>query len=116
MNGKEARKLGRFLEQFGQYRRLPGAETRFCLRPCFDEDVKVHPVDQTYLFQDSWAFARIFAHHPKCVVDVGARPLPLGIISTLMPTISVEIRPLPVATPQLTRIQGSITALPFADE
>jgi len=105
-----------YIEQFLTYRSLPGAESKFAMRPCFGEDTKKHPMDQVYFFQDSWAFARIFSHRPKCMVDVGARPLLLGILSSLMPTVSIEIRPLPVTIPNLTRVQGSITALPFADE
>jgi len=111
-----AAQMEHYLEQFAEYQTLPGAETKFSMRPCFGEDTKKHPMDQAYFYQDSWAFARIFSHRPKYVVDVGARPLLLGILSTLMPTISVEIRPLPVAIPKLTRVQGSITALPFADD
>jgi len=116
IGGARPAEVERYLRQLAEYRSLPGAESDISMRPCFGEDTEKHPMDEVYFYQDSWAFARIFLHHPSCVVDVGARPLLLGILSTLMAIVSVEIRPLPVSTPNLSRVQGSITALPFADE
>ena len=49
------------------------------------------------------------------MVDVGSTALLVGIISQCIPTISIDVRPLPVSLPGLICKYGTITDLPFED-
>ncbi len=69
-----------------------------------------------YFWQDLWAARRIFSEGIKEHVDVGS--LLSGFVSHILPfcrVIYVDIRPLPASIEGLEFRQGSILALPFAD-
>jgi len=105
----------RYLEGLAEYRRLPGSEARVVLHPCLDEKTAKTPLDKFYFYQDTWAFRRIVAHQPRRVVDIGSTALLVGAVSCLFPTVSIDVRPLPVSLPGLTCLEGSITAIPLGD-
>lgn len=113
---EQAEREAVYLAEFAEYAKLPGAERRFAMRACFGEKTEKTEIDQIYFLHDTWAFSRIYVLRPKVVVDVGSRALLVGLLACLVPTISVDIRPLPLAIGQLSRVNGSITDLPFADE
>jgi len=52
---------------------------------------------------------------PDWLMDVGSTALLVGILSTTVPVMSVELRPLPVNLPGLSRVKATVTALPFED-
>jgi SAM-dependent methyltransferase len=98
-----------------RYLHIHGHEERINLFPCLDDGTSETPLDKHYFYQDTWAARKIFEIAPKRVVDVGSTALLVGIISQFVPTISVDVRPLPVSLPGLTCKNASITDLPFED-
>lgn len=73
------------------------------------------PVDASYYYQDAWAFERIYASKPKSHVDVGSHHKFVSLLSKVIPTAMVDIRPLTVRLDSLCFVQGSILDLPFLD-
>ena len=69
-----------------------------------------------YFYQDTWAFHQIARRRPARHVDVGSTALLVGCLAAMIPTLSVDIRPLAVAIPGLTSISGLITRLPFTED
>ncbi|MEI6703732.1 MAG: DUF268 domain-containing protein [Deltaproteobacteria bacterium] len=69
-----------------------------------------------YFYQDTWAFHKIAAAHPACHVDVGSTALLVGCLAGILPTVSIDIRPLNVSLLGLTHLRGSIVDLPFEDD
>ncbi len=104
-----------FLIDLAKYFCMPGCESRSSLWPCLDDKTPVTVFDKYYFYQDTWTARKIFEIHPKSVVDAGSTSLLVGIISQFVPTISVDVRPLPVSLPGLTCMGASITELPFKD-
>ena len=107
-----------YINDFDDYFHSENAETdqRIHFFPCLNDKQTEHHVDKAYFFQDSWAFSQVNTIKPKQIVDVGSTVLLLGIYSYMAPTISVELRPLPINKPNLTCLEGSITQLPFEDK
>jgi len=105
----------RYLRELAEYRGLLGSESSVRLYPCLNEKTAKTPLDKFYFYQDTWAFQRITTHRPRRVVDIGSTALLVGIVSCLFPTVSIDVRPLPVSLPGLTCVEGSITAIPFRD-
>lgn len=104
-----------YLDNLTKYLSMPAYEDRISLWPCLDDNVQETPFDKYYFYQDTWTARKIFETHPGCVVDIGSTALLVGIISQFVPTISIDVRPLPVSLPNLTSIRGSITELPLKD-
>jgi SAM-dependent methyltransferase len=104
-----------YVNDFEAYIHMPGAESRVNFRPCLDDKTAETPLDKYYFYQDTWAARKIFELAPAKVVDIGSTALLVGIISQFVPTISIDVRPLPVFLDGLTCQKGSITELPFED-
>ena len=85
-----------FIDDLARYLGMPASESRINLWPCLDDKTNVTVFDKYYFYQDTWAARKIFEIHPKSVVDAGSTALLVGIISQFVPTISVDVRPLPV--------------------
>jgi len=102
-----------FIDDLARYLDMPASESRVNLWPCLDDKTNVTVFDKYYFYQDTWAARKIFEIHPKSVVDAGSTALLVGIISQFVPTISVDVRPLPVSLPGLTCMRASIMELPF---
>ncbi|MGI8820717.1 MAG: DUF268 domain-containing protein [Chthoniobacterales bacterium] len=84
--------------------------------PCLDDDTGHTPIDASYYYQDAWAFENIAAARPSLHVDVGSHHKFVSLLSKVVPTTMVDLRPLPVALDSLKFLQGSILDLPFANE
>jgi len=104
-----------YINDFSRYMSLPMHEGRIAFWPCLDEKCAETPLDKYYFYQDTWAAKRIFDIRPKRVVDVGSTALFVGIISQLIPTVSIDVRPLSVSLHGLECQQASITSLPFEE-
>ena len=102
-----------FLIDLVKYHGMPGCESRISLWPCLDDKTPVTVFDKYYFYQDTWAARKIFEIQPKSLVDSGSTALLVGIISQFVPTISVDVRPLPISLPGLTCMCASIKELPF---
>jgi SAM-dependent methyltransferase len=83
--------------------------------PCLEDATTATPVDPTYYFQDAWAFEKIVQARPAYHVDVGSHHKFVSLLSKVVDTTMVDLRPLPVKLDTLTFRAGSILALPFAD-
>lgn len=68
-----------------------------------------------YFYQDTWAFHKIVQQKPASHLDIGSTALLVGCLAGLLPTVSLDFRPLPVQLKGLRTMSGSITQLPFAD-
>lgn len=91
------------------------AELCASIMPCLDDKTLETNFDKYYFYQDTWTARKVFEIRPKQVVDVGSTALLVGIISQCIPTISIDIRPLPVSLPGLICKHGTIIDLPFED-
>lgn len=112
--GNPLQNYARFWRTFSEYRRLQGRP------PCALEDLDAHIDDwqsttplSFYFFQDTWAFRKIAQRHPQQHVDVGSTALLVGCIAGLIPTISIDVRPLKVHISGLEARSGNITEMPF---
>lgn len=107
----------RFWSRYSGYRRAAPRdrrpETKWMI-PCLLDDLSETPVDATYFFQDAWAFQKIFSARPEHHVDVGSHHKFVSLLSQVVPTTMVDIRPLPVELPTLDFQIGSILDLPFS--
>jgi len=86
------------------------------LYPCLNDWTSFTPIEPTYFFQDTWAAGKIFKIRPSHHYDVGSSAMTIGIISQYVPTTMVDIRSIDVELENLFFKEGSILALPFADE
>lgn len=83
--------------------------------PCLLDATVETPIDFSYYYQDAWAFERIVAARPESHVDVGSHHKFVSLLSKVVPTTMVDLRPLPVTLDSLRFLEGSILALPFGD-
>ena len=83
--------------------------------PCLYDATTETPIDFSYYYQDAWAFERIVERKPNQHVDVGSHHKFVSLLSKVVSTTIVDLRPLPVTLDSLRFVQGSILALPFAD-
>lgn len=109
--------LPRFFAELGAFRRGAG-EQQVRLGdtyPCLSDRTASTPFDPHYFYQGAWLARRLAAMRPAAHVDVGSSVLAISVLSAIVPTTFVDIRPLATDLPDLKSIAGSITALPFAD-
>lgn len=106
----------RFWRDYFGYRSLPKAET------CQLRDIDAQISDRYattpisfYFYQDTWAFHKVVQRKPREHLDIGSTALLVGCLAGVLPTISLDFRPLPVKLNGLRTMSGSITELPFAD-
>ena len=83
--------------------------------PCLYDNTSETPLDYSYYYQDAWAFERIIARRPSRHVDIGSHHKFVSLLSKVVPTTMVDLRPLPVALDTLQFVEGSILSLPFED-
>jgi SAM-dependent methyltransferase len=104
-----------YLDDIEKYLSMPNREQKISLWPCLDDKTTVTQFDKYYFYQDTWAAGKVFEINPNFLVDVGSTALLVGILAQRYVTISVDIRPLPVALPKLECRKGTIIDLPFDD-
>lgn len=85
------------------------------LYPCLHDKTEQTPIDVCYYFQDAWAFEKIYSIAPPEHVDVGSHHKFVSLLSKIIPTTMVDIRPLPVRMDSVKFKQGTILDLPFLD-
>jgi hypothetical protein len=107
-------RLFQFVRDYRNYERLSGQKIGYRdLWPFLNDKTDTTPIGY-YFYQDTWAFHKIAKALPASHVDVGSTALLVGCLAGIVPTVSVDIRPLDVSLPGLTHKQGSIIELPFA--
>ncbi len=85
------------------------------LQPLIEDKTSHTPIDPIYYYQDAWAFERVLAQKPKKHVDVGSHNKFVALLSKVIPTTMVDIRPLSLPLDSLQFVQGSILEMPFED-
>ncbi len=83
--------------------------------PCLHDATTETPIDFSYYYQDAWAFECVVTANPKQHVDIGSHHKLISLLSKVVPTTMVDLRPLPVTLDSLRFLEGSILALPFKD-
>ena len=108
----------RFWGEYREYCKLAAGgevpELRY-FQPCLDDATSTTPIDASYYFQDAWAFEKIVQAKPSQHVDVGSHHKFVSLLSKVVKTTMVDLRPLPVTLDTLEFEEGSILALPYAD-
>lgn len=106
------RRLSRDLRNYQR----SGREETVELLPCISDWTSETPIDPVYFYQDAWAFERIFAASPSRHVDVGSHHKLVALLSRVIETTMIDIRPLGLNLEGLHFQAGSIVDLPFEDE
>jgi SAM-dependent methyltransferase len=93
-----------------------GVNTKMYYVPLiFDRDPASHTFDKHYVYMDRWAFKHLLEQKPASHVDIGSSIRFLSVASTVAKTTFVDIRPVKPDFDNFEVKQGSILALPYAD-
>jgi SAM-dependent methyltransferase len=113
------RNVARFLHEYKQFNQIsenPNFEVSLNdFYPCLVDKTAKTPLDPVYFYQDTWSAHKIFQLKPNHHYDVGSSAKTIGIISQYVPTTMIDIRPIDLSLENLSFVEGSILALPFAD-
>jgi SAM-dependent methyltransferase len=122
--GRECARWRWFWSSYRAYRQAaereapgaPGAALRPSpahLWPCLTDATQHTPLEPIYFYQGAWAFERIIAQRPESHVDVASDAFFVALLSKVVPTTMVDIRPPALALQSLSFRKGSILDLPF---
>ncbi len=81
----------------------------------FDRDPASHTYDKHYVNMDRWAFKKLILNKPEEHVDVGSSIRFLSMASAVAKVKFVDIRPVKLDFDNFECIEGSILAMPFAE-
>lgn len=105
-----------FIRDFVLFNKLYKDGLRFTdIFPQLHDKVSLTPFDAHYYHQQLWVFENVYSHKPTKHVDIASTYEMSGYLSKIVPTDFVDIRPFKVDLKNLTIIDGSILALPYAD-
>lgn len=106
-----------FFRSWRLYSRLPGAEALELSNayPCLYDRTATTGVDAHYFYQNIWAMRRIKECAVSEHVDVGSLASFVGLLSTIVKVVFIDIRPLEVKLPNFESRSGTLLSLPFAD-
>lgn len=103
-----------FWRRFFRYRQLaPGEINWRTLQPQVRDVTAETPVDAVYVLQDAWMFKRIVSRQPSAHLDVGSHHKFVSLLAQVVPVTMIDVRPIPIAIPNLRFQRGSILRLPF---
>jgi SAM-dependent methyltransferase len=108
----------RFWQSYRTYRDMapPGQAPRsHYLYPCLGDDTPALDIEPTYYYQDAWAFEHIVRNRPTHHIDIGSHHKFVALLSKVVRTTSVDLRPPTLAMESIEFKAGSILALPFDD-
>ncbi len=109
--------IPRYIRNYITYKSL--SKTNICLNntyPCLTDWVKKTPFDAHYFYQSAWLSRQLKRQLPRQQhLDIGSDVRMIAVISAFVPTEFADFRPLDVSLSNLTCTQGSVTALPQAD-
>jgi len=109
----------RFWRDYNRYRKLETDKHRRAVHlivPYVEEATPTTVIEPIYFYQDAWAFERIVARRPARHIDVGSHHKYVALLSKVVPTTMVDLRPFSLPLDSLEFIEGSILELPFADQ
>lgn len=84
--------------------------------PFLSDWVSHTPIDYHYFYQGAWIARKIKYRPPQIHMDIGSSVMTISVLSSFVPTIFVDYRPLIANLSNLLSISGSITKLPFKDK
>ena len=107
--------LWKYLRDWRSYRKLPGAEPiSFDLSyPRFFDAVEFTPFDAHYLYQAAWAADKIGQSGLGMHVDIGSDVRFVSQLTSQMPVVFVDIRPVRVSLSRFECVAGDLLSLPF---
>jgi len=113
--GRTLSRYPKFFSDWRQYSKLPGAETLRFLdsRPFLLDAISHTPFDAHYFYQAVWARERIAKLHARQHIDIGSDANFVASLSSQLPTVFLDFRPLQAKVSHLTSIAGDILCLPF---
>jgi SAM-dependent methyltransferase len=111
------REYRRYLKSWGDYERLPGAEhlNSSDAYPCLYDRTAATGIDSHYFYQGIWAMRKIKQSAAREHVDVGSLVSFVGLLSTFVKVVFIDIRPAPVVLEDFDSRAGSVLEMPFAD-
>ncbi|HSJ31765.1 MAG TPA: DUF268 domain-containing protein [Longimicrobiales bacterium] len=122
--GRLVRGLGGLRWYWSDYRRYrhlaalqegPRSAERIELLPALHERAPRHELDAHYFYVNAWAMRRVLAAGPDHHVDIGSQLALAGLLSAALPVTYLDYRPVAATVPGLSRVSGSLLALPCAD-
>jgi hypothetical protein len=108
----------RFWISYNRYNKLLESNDKLDLKllyPCIHDNVDKTEIEPIYFYQDAWAFARIIANNPSLHIDIGSNHKFVSLLSTVVKTVMIDIRPLSLALDTIEFKHGTITNLPYAN-
>jgi hypothetical protein len=111
------RALPKYIGDLVRYRRASSGDASgaFRLYPILGQDTPTTEFDAHYVCLGEWAFRHIVGSGVEEHVDVGAQISWVTCLSTVVRTVTIDIRPLSMPFRNLESRAGSILAIPFAD-
>lgn len=112
------RRYPTYLRDRRRYQALMGTDrlSRYDDNPQLHDWTPTTPFDPHYTYQDAWAAQAIHGCAPERHVDVGSRiTFVVGLIP-FVPVTFIDLRPLPIALPNLECRAGSVLEMPFPDQ
>lgn len=106
-----------FIKSWRQYSDMKGAE-HLSLEdayPCLYDRTHATQIDAHYFYQNIWAMRRIKECAVSEHVDVGSLASFVGLLSTIVKVIFIDIRPLEVKLSNFESRSGTLLSLPFAN-
>jgi Caenorhabditis protein of unknown function, DUF268 len=111
------REYWRYLRSWRDYEKLPGAEqlNSSDAYPCLYDKTAITGIDGHYFYQGIWAMRRIRESGVSEHVDVGSLVSFVGLLSTFVKVMFIDIRPASVILENFNSRAGSVLEMPFAD-
>ncbi|HSE39349.1 MAG TPA: DUF268 domain-containing protein [Acidobacteriota bacterium] len=109
----------RFWREYRLYKSMCPPEMRPMvqdLSPFVKDNTQETPIEPVYFYQDAWAFEKICARKVKHHIDVGSHHKYVSLLSKVVPTTFVDIRPPSIKMESIAFQEATITALPFEDQ
>jgi len=105
-----------FIREWRHYRQLEEAEPLHFENsyPMLTDCTASTSVDMHYFYQAVWAMERISRTKGSIHIDVGSDVGFIGMLTTYLPVMFIDIRPAKVKLPHLSALAGSLLNLPLA--
>lgn len=113
------RKQTNFYKQFNLFNQSAPQEYRALkskLYPCLNDATEFTYIEPTYFYQDAWAFEQIISQNPNSHIDIGSQNKFVALLSKVVPTTMIDIRPLSLSLDSIKFIKGDILNIPFSDK
>lgn len=109
------RGLAWYASDYRAYRRMPGAEPMRLAdaAPSLHERTGAHDLDAHYFYVNAWAMRRIVTSAPARHYDFASQTVLSAQLSSVVPTVYMDYRPLRVDLDRLGTVAGDLLRIPF---